>query len=160
MLNLHQNYITLKEEGMHFDDTFEMLIEVHEEMLELLGGSNEAAWFGEEVFAFRHKSTIGWWKLSKSDQINCQEAHLLQSFHMKITASVKKRLHQDCSPCYLHLHIFFYIHSRCCNHSFPLEIRLQNTIQIYILREYFSVRIGFNMNNKCHSLLIVCTMFV
>ena len=59
MLNLHQNYITLKEEGMHFDDTFEMLIEVHEEMLELLGGSNEAAWFGEEVFAFRHKSTIG-----------------------------------------------------------------------------------------------------
>ena len=59
MLNLHQNYITLKEEGMQFDDTFQMLIEVHEEMLELLGGSNEAAWFGENVFAFRHKSTIG-----------------------------------------------------------------------------------------------------
>ena len=29
-------------------------------------------------------------------------------FHMKITASVTKTLHQDCGPCYLHLPIFFF----------------------------------------------------
>ena len=58
MWNSHKNYVTVKEEMMQFDDKFEMLVEVHEEMLELQGCSNEAAWFGdidEEVFAFRHK---------------------------------------------------------------------------------------------------------
>ena len=43
MLNLHQNYVIVKEGIMQFDDKFEMLIEVNEEMLELQGGSNEAA---------------------------------------------------------------------------------------------------------------------
>ena len=58
ILNSHKNYVTVKEEMMQFDDKFEMLVEVHEEMLELQGCSNEAAWFGdidEKVFAFRHK---------------------------------------------------------------------------------------------------------
>ena len=58
MLNSHKNYVTVKEEMMQFDDKFEMLVKVHEEMLELQGSSNEAAWFGdiyEKVFAFRHK---------------------------------------------------------------------------------------------------------
>ena len=47
MLNLQKNYVTVKEEMMQFDDKFEMLAEVHEEMLELQGCSNEAAWFGD-----------------------------------------------------------------------------------------------------------------
>ena len=58
MLNSHKDYVTVKEEMMEFDDKFDMLVEVHEEMLELQRGSNEAAWFGdidEKVFAFRHK---------------------------------------------------------------------------------------------------------
>ena len=58
MLNSHKNYVTVKEEMMQFDDKFEMLVKVHEEMLELQGSSNEEAWFGdiyEKVFAFRHK---------------------------------------------------------------------------------------------------------
>ena len=58
MLNLHKNYVTVKKEMIQLDDKFEMLVEVHEEMLELQGCSNEAAWFGdidEKVFAFRHK---------------------------------------------------------------------------------------------------------
>ena len=58
MLNSHKNYVTVKEEMMQFDDKFEMLVEVYEEMLELQGCSNEAAWLGdidEKVFAFRHK---------------------------------------------------------------------------------------------------------
>ena len=58
MLNSHKNYVTVKEEMMQFDDKFEMLVKVNEEMLELQGSSNEAAWFGdiyEKVFAFRHK---------------------------------------------------------------------------------------------------------
>ena len=58
MLKSHKNYVTVKEETMQFDDKFEMLVEVHEEMLELQGSSNEAAWFrdiDEKFFAFRHK---------------------------------------------------------------------------------------------------------
>ena len=42
---------------MQLNDKFEMLVEVHEEMFESQGGSNEAAWFGdidEKVFGFRH----------------------------------------------------------------------------------------------------------
>ena len=35
MLNLHKNYVTVKKEMMQFDDKFEMLVGVHEEMLEL-----------------------------------------------------------------------------------------------------------------------------
>ena len=34
----------------------------------------------------------------------------------------------------------------CC---FPQPVRPQATVQLYILRYCFSVRIGFNMNNKC-----------
>ena len=58
MLKSHKNYVTVKEETMQFDDKFEMLVEVHEEMLELQGSSNEAAWFRDidgKFFAFRHK---------------------------------------------------------------------------------------------------------
>ena len=32
-------------------------------------------------------------------------------FQRKITASVTKSLYQDRGPCYLHLHIFFLIHT-------------------------------------------------
>ena len=39
MLNLHKNYVTV----MQFDDKFEVLVEAHEEMLELQGSFNEAA---------------------------------------------------------------------------------------------------------------------
>ena len=35
MLNLHKNYVTVKKEMMPFDDKFEMLVGVHEEMLKL-----------------------------------------------------------------------------------------------------------------------------
>ena len=35
MLNLHKNYGTVKKEMMQFDDKFEMLVGVHEEMLKL-----------------------------------------------------------------------------------------------------------------------------
>ena len=43
MLNSYKNYVTVKEEMMQFDDKLEMLVEEYE-MLELQGGSNEAAW--------------------------------------------------------------------------------------------------------------------
>ena len=43
MLNSYKNYVTVKEEMMQFDDKLEMLVEEYD-MLELQGGSNEAAW--------------------------------------------------------------------------------------------------------------------
>ena len=38
------------------------------------------------------------------------------------------------------------------------QIKPQTTVQSDILRNYSSVRIGFNMVNKCHTLSIVYTM--
>ena len=35
MLNSHKNYVTVKEEMMQFDVKFELLVKVHEELLEL-----------------------------------------------------------------------------------------------------------------------------
>ena len=40
-----------------------------------------------------------------------------------------------------------------CDHCFSQQIRQQTTVQ-YIFRDYSSVRIGFNMTNKCHTLPI------
>ena len=43
---------------MQLNSKFEMLIEVHEKMLELQVESNEEVWFGHidrKVFIFRHK---------------------------------------------------------------------------------------------------------
>ena len=93
---------------------------------------------------------------------------LLQSFHTNITASVTKSPHQDRGPCDLHLHIFFsYIYTllfcwkikSCCDRCFPQQIGPQTTVQWYILRDYSSVRIGFNMINKCHTLPIVYRIY-
>ena len=71
---------------------------------------------------------------------------------MKITSSVTKSFHQDRGPRYLQLPIFFFIHPlffcgkiSCCDCYFPQQIRPQTTVQLYILRDYSSVRTGFNM---------------
>ena len=88
--------------------------------------------------------------------------------HMKITTSVTKSSHQYCDPCYLHWPIFSFTCTllvcskikSCCDHCFPQQIRPQNTVQLYMLWDYSSGRIDFNMNNKPHSLPIVYTMLV
>ena len=86
---------------------------------------------------------------------------LCSLFHMKVTASITKSLHQDCDPCHLFtLTYFFLIHGLfssagikiCCNCCFPQQIRPQITVQLYILQVYSNVRIGFNMISKCHLL--------
>ena len=89
-------------------------------------------------------------------------------FQMNISASVSRSLHQHCGPCYLHLPIFSFTHTllvsgkikSCSDHCFPQQIGPQNTVQLNILQDYSSVRIGFNMNNKCHSLPILYNMLV
>ena len=86
---------------------------------------------------------------------------------MKITASDTKSSHHDRGPCHLHLP-FFLLHTHfscrkrktCCDHCSLQEIRPRNTVQLYILRDYLSRRIGFNMNNKRHPLPIVYTILV
>ena len=37
----------------------------------------------------------------------------------------------------------------------PQQVRLQTAVQLYILQDYSSVRIGFNMIKKWHTLSIV-----
>ena len=89
-------------------------------------------------------------------------------FHMKVTTSVTKNLHQHCDYCYLDLPIFSFTYSllvcgklkSCCDHCFLQQIRPQNTVQLYILQDYSSGRIDFNMNNKSHSMPIAYTMLV
>ena len=57
---------------------------------------------------------------------------------------------------------YTYTHSQKKNfhHCFPQKIRAQTTVQLCILQDYSSVRIAFNMNNKCHILPLVYTMLV
>ena len=61
---------------------------------------------------------------------------------------------------------FIYILLFCCKEKycwdccFLPQIRSQTTIQLYILQEYSSVKIGFNMNSKNHPMPIVYTMLV
>ena len=101
MLNSHKNYVTVKEERMQFDGQIEMLIEVHEEMLELQGCSNEAAWFGdidEKVFAFRHKVN-NWLKEAvevrskKSSRSSCSSKY--SSTSSKSRSSTKEKAMQE-----------------------------------------------------------------
>ena len=42
----------------------------------------------------------------------------------------------------------------CCDHCYIQYIRPQITVQQYILQDYSSLRIGFNMINKPHTLPI------
>ena len=88
--------------------------------------------------------------------------------HIKITASVTKSLHQDFDLCYLHFPNFSFTYTllvcskikSCCDHCFPQQFRPQNAFQLYILLDYSSGRIGFNMNNKHLSLPLVCIMLI
>ena len=48
----------------------------------------------------------------------------------------------------------------CCDRFFPQQTIAQNTVQLYVLRDYSSVWIGFNMINKHHTLPVVYTMLV
>ena len=56
--------------------------------------------------------------------------------------------------------LFFWKIKICSDRCFRHQIRLQTTVQWYILRDYSSARIGFNIINKCHTLPIVYSMLV
>ena len=72
-------------------------------------------------------------------QLSSQQLYNCSLFHMKITASVTKSLHQDCGLCYSHLPIFSYTYTllfcckikSCCGCCFPQQIRPQITVQDY-----------------------------
>ena len=88
---MYKNYVAVKEEMMQFDDKFEMLVEVHEEMLELQGGSNEAAWSGdidEKVFAFRHK--VNNW-LKEAVEVRSKKSSVSSSSSKHSSTSSKSR---------------------------------------------------------------------
>ena len=59
----------------------------------------------------------------------------------------------QCLPPYFVIIINMHVCSFMCtiSHNFP---KLQTTVQLYILGYYSRVRIGLNMNNKCHTLPI------
>ena len=52
------------------------------------------------------------WELSCSAELFLINPIMISLFHIKITANISKKFHQDCGPCYLHLlNIFFSINS-------------------------------------------------
>ena len=58
LLRSNQNYITVKEQMLLFDDVFQMLIEVHQDMVDIRKDAEEETWFAEideQVFTFKHK---------------------------------------------------------------------------------------------------------
>ena len=99
-------------------------------------------------------------------RFNSQILDTFSLFHIKVTVIITKSSHQDCGPCYIHLPIFFSYTDTICNKiksfydcCFPQQITLQTTVQLYILQDYSSLRIG-NMNSKRHTLPIICTVLV
>ena len=113
--------------------------------------------------------TVGGNAVLQSKSCNLFKINEFSLFHMRIIASVTKSSHQDRGPWYLRLPIFFsytctllscWKIKSCCNRCFPQQIRPQITVKLYILRDYSSVRIGFNMIRKCHTLPVVYTMLV
>ena len=82
---------------------------------------------------------------------------VLQKAHIKTVAHA----------IYTYIFFFSYIYTllfcwkikSCCDRCFPQQIGPQTTVQWYILRDYSSVRIGFNMINKCHTLPIVYRIY-
>ena len=87
---------------------------------------------------------------------------------MNITASITKSSQEDRGLCYSQLPIFSYTYTllfccrikSCCERCFPQQTRPLTTVQLGILQDYSRVKIGFNMNNKRHTLPIVYTMLV
>ena len=84
--------------------------------------------------------------------------------HMKITASVTERWHQDCGHAIYYL--YTYSHSLLENKKliwwlFSLaNYRPQTTVQWCILQHYSWKWIGFDVISKCHTLSIVYTVLV
>ena len=56
--------------------------------------------------------------------------------------------------------LFYWKIKSCCDRYFPQKIRPKNNVQWYIWRGYSSMRIGFSMINKRHTLPIVYSMLV
>ena len=86
---------------------------------------------------------------------------------MNITTSVTKSSGEDHGPCYLQLAIFFsYTLSSSAGKQKLAVIAVfiskldYRSLQLYILQDHLSVRIGFNMINKCYRLPTVYTILV
>ena len=111
-------------------------------------------------------------KLQQCEILYCSElianSYFLQKtfyslFHMKITASVTNSASRSWPVLFTHTYFYllqtllFCCKIKNCDRCFPQPIRSQTTVQLYILLDYFRVRICFNMNNKRHTLPIVYT---
>ena len=55
---------------------------------------------------------------------------------------------------------FCYKIKSCYDRCFLQQIRPQTTVQWYMLQKYSSLRIGFNITNKRHTLPVVYTLLV
>ena len=89
-------------------------------------------------------------------------------FHMKITVSVTKSLHQNHGLCYLHLTSFFSFTYTllfcnkikiCCDWCFPQQIIPKTMIQLYIYYENILVwgLVSLSITNTTYTLPIVYT---
>ena len=107
----------------------------------------------------------------KADGISLTPHYSL--FQMKIIASVTKSSHQDRGLCLFFTasvtksshqdrYLFFSYTSTLlicrniksyCDCYFPQKIRPLITVQLYVAWDYSSMRVGFNMTNKRHTLL-------
>ena len=61
---------------------------------------------------------------------------------------------------YTYTFLFCWKIKSCCDPCFPQQIRPQTPVQLYILQDYSSERIGFSMINKRQTVPIGYTMLV
>ena len=96
--------------------------------------------------------------------INIKQKHAVRMFdedrfcHSPVF-SIKKSLRVlfTLTQCFSNTYtlLFYWKIKSCCDRYFPQQIRPQTTVQLYVLRDYSNVRIGFNIINKRHILPIV-----
>ena len=97
---------------------------------------------------------------------NSQILDTFSLFHIKVTVIITKAFIKIAARAIYTYLSFFSDTDTICNKiksfydlCFPQQITLQTTVQLYILRDFSSLRIG-NMNSKRHTLPIICTVLV
>ena len=99
-------------------------------------------------------------------RFSSQILHTFSLFHIKVTVIITKAFIKIAARAIYTYLSFFSDTDTICNkiksfydRCFPQQITLQTTVQLYILRDFSSLRIG-NMNSKRHTLPIICTVLV
>ena len=135
------------------DIIFHKILELHSTICEKKDFCHKFSFFWR-IHSIPHPHPLNSQNPLSATKVFCQ----CSLFHMKITASVTKSSHQYHDPCYIHSPIFFLIHTLFSSAAVVTAVFLSKLdhrpLFNYIYYETILERIGFNMTNKRHTLLL------